>query len=240
MKNGFQNEIELLRAIDGKEYDQLSPNLKKIIDIAFKNRNGKIECVSGVGGDKSDIKISIDNESHTFSIKKGTGNSVHQEPVGDFLVYLEKNFNLGEEVKGFILDFIWGDGTQNGSGDVTNRVSATKYKKLFPEKVSKIQAYFNKIKRELIERFLINGKNSHWPAEFIYYGNTKTGFCCSATDCLNWVANNDSGGAISIGRLSFQAWNRNINGGNKSEKKRGVIQLKWGTIKDDIKKISNE
>ena len=42
---------------------------------------------------------------------------------------------------------------------------------------------------------------------------------------------------ISVGILTFQAWNRNINGGNKSEHKRGQIQLKWGGLKDDIKKI---
>jgi len=57
---------------------------------------------------------------------------------------------------------------------------------------------------------------------------------------VDWIASHNSKGAISIGKLTFQAWNRNINGGDKSEQKRGVIQLKWGSIKDDIKVIANE
>ena len=39
-------------------------------------------------------------------------------------------------------------------------------------------------------------------------------------------------------KLSFQAWNRNLKGKRKAEKKRGVIQLKWGGLKKDIKKIA--
>ena len=240
MQNGFQNEIELIAKINGKKYDQLNFNLKKIIDIAFKNKNGEIKCVSGKGGHKSDILIIIGEESHSFSIKKGTGNSLHQEPVNDFLIYLKNKFGLKKEVKECILDFIWADKTLDGTGKVMDRISASKYKKLFPRKILKIQNYFNEIKSDLIKRFLIDGKDSKESAEFIYYGNAKNGFCCSSNNSLNWLVNNKSNGAISVGRLSFQAWNRNINGGKKSEKKRGVIQLKWGTIKDDIKKISNE
>lgn len=238
MKTGFDNENELKEAIDGKEYDQLNSNLKKIILKTFKNKDGKIKCVSGGGGNKSDIVISIGEESHTFSVKKGTGNSLHQEPVNDFLIYLEKNFGIDNETRDSILSFIWGDGTLDGSGKISDRISASKYKKDFPENVDRIQKYFNKIKLDLIKRFLIDGKNSKVSAEYIYYGDIDGGFCCSSEDSLRWLVDNESNGAISIGRLSFQAWNRNINGGNKSEKKRGVIQLKWGTIKDDIKKIS--
>ncbi len=240
MQNGFQNEIELIDKINDKEYSQLNSNLKKLINISFADKKGKIKCVSGKGGGKSDIIITIGKESHSFSVKKGTGNSLHQEPVNNFLIYLKNKFGLKKEIKESILDFIWADKTLDGTGRVADRISAAKYKKLYQKNILKIQNYFNKIKTELIKRFLIDGKDSKESAEFIYYGNIKNGFCCSSKKSLNWLANNKSNGAISIGRLSFQAWNRNINGGNKSEKKRGVIQLKWGTIKDDIKKISNE
>ena len=42
----------------------------------------------------------------------------------------------------------------------------------------------------------------------------------------------------SVGGLTFQAWNRNINGGDKSENKRGVVQLKWGNIGRDLLNVT--
>ncbi|MFB0923981.1 MAG: hypothetical protein QMB65_01655, partial [Vicingaceae bacterium] len=58
----------------------------------------------------------------------------------------------------------------------------------------------------------------------------------SDDDMINFALNVNKR-PMSIGVLTFQAWNRNINGGNKSEKKRGQIQLKWGGLKEDIKQI---
>ncbi len=87
---------------------------------------------------------------------------------------------------------------------------------------------------------MIEGVQSNSSAEYVYYGTVEDGVCCKSDKIVEWIANNNSKGAISIGKLTFQAWNRNINGGDKSEKKRGVIQLKWGSIKDDIVMIANE
>jgi hypothetical protein len=237
--SGFDNENEIKISLNNKKIEDLNQNLQKLIRDSFNNYGGTIKCSKQAGKNKSDLKINIGNESHTYSIKKGTGNSIHQEAIEDFLKFLD-NYSITNQTKNNLRFFIWGDETINGTGQVKNRLSAPKFQKKYPEKVSEIQDFFKNIKEELIQRFVIIGAKSEISAEFIYYGTTHEGTCCKSSKVATWISNNPSNGAINIGRLTFQAWNRNINGGDKSEKKRGVIQLKWGSIKDDIKIIYNE
>lgn len=238
--SGFENEDKIMEAINGKKFNDLNYNLQQLIKDSFSSYQGKIEATKEAGQNKSDLKIIIGNESHTYSIKKGTGNSIHQEPIESFLEFLAQNYNIDEEMKDNLRLFIWGDGTLDGKAEVSNRLSAPQFKKQYPKVVETVQTFFNTIKTPLIKRFLIEGVQSNSSAEYVYYGTVESGVCCKSDKVVEWIANNNSKGAISIGKLTFQAWNRNINGGDKSEKKRGVIQLKWGSIKDDIEVIANE
>jgi len=238
--SGFENEDRIIEALNGKAFESLTANVQELIKSSFSNYVGVITAIKQAGLNKSDLKISIGNESHTYSIKKGTGNSIHQEPIEPFLEFLAQNYGIGEEMKNNLRLFIWGDGTLNGKGNVSDRLKVGEFKKQYPEVIILIQNFFNSIKEPLIKRFLIEGVQSNSSAEFVYYGTDQNGICCKSDKIVDWIANNPSNGAISIGKLTFQAWNRNINGGDKSEKKRGVIQLKWGSIKDDIQVIANE
>lgn len=237
--SGFENEDRIIEALNGKMFEDLDENLQQLIISSFSNYGAVIECIKQAGQNKSDLKISIGNESHTYSIKKGTGNSIHQEPIEPFLEFLAQNYSIDEQMKNNLRLFIWGDNTLDGTGEIFDRLSAPQFKKKHPQVVESIQEFFNTIKYPLIKRFLIEGVQSNSSAEFVYYGTQENGVCCKSNKIVDWIANNNSKGAISIGKLTFQAWNRNINGGDKSEKKRGVIQLKWGSIKDDIVVIAN-
>ncbi len=237
--SGFDNEDRIIRALNNTEFRELNNNLQKLIESSFSNYSGIIKCTKQAGQNKSDLKITMGSESHTYSIKKGTGNSIHQEPIEDFLEFLNI-YKINSQIKNSIRFFIWGDGSLNGSGKVQNRLSATQLKRQYPEKLLEIQTFFDSIKKSLIERFVITGAKSIISADYIYYGTIEEGVCCNSEKAVDWILNNPSNGAINIGRLTFQAWNRNIKGDDKSEKKRGSIQLKWGTVKDDIKLISYE
>jgi len=238
--SGFENENRIIKALNGKTFNELNANLKQLIRDSFINYQGNIEAIKQAGQNKSDLKITIGNESHTYSIKKGTGNSIHQEPIEPFLNFLAENYNISEATKNNLRQFIWGDGTLDGSGQVKDRLSVAQFKKFYPQAIEDIQNFFNYSKEPLIKRFLIEGVQSNSSAEYVYYGTVSSGVCCKSDKIVEWIANKHSGGAISIGKLTFQAWNRNINGGDKSEHKRGVIQLKWGSIKEDIEVIANE
>ena len=240
-KSGFDNEDLIKNALHNKRFTDLNENLKSLIKQCFVNYNEIISCEKQAGQNKSDLKITIGSESYTYSIKKGTGNSVHQEPVDKFITFLKTNYSLSDELEKDIRFFIWGDNTFDGKGKLSDRLDAPTLKKLYPELIQRINGFFTPIKKDLIKRFVIDGADcSSFSSDFIYYGDHLEGVCCESKKALNWLASNNCNGAIPVGRLSFQAWNRNINGGIASEKKRGVIQLKWGNIKEDIKKARDE
>ncbi|CAA6809131.1 MAG: AciI [uncultured Sulfurovum sp.] len=209
-----------------------------MIKKSFKAYEGIIHCKLLAGTNKSDIFIKIGNESHTYSIKMGRGNSIHQEPLDKFLNFLEAEYALKDETKENLQRFIWADGTTNGTGDIKERISSRKFKKRNPQRIQEMQTYFDTLKEPLIERFLIQGIKSESSAEFIYYGTVRKGVVCKSTDVLDWVSKHNAKGVLHIGKLTFQAWNRNLKGKKKAEKKRGIIQLKWGGLKKDIQKIA--
>ena len=244
-KEGFDNETIIMNELEGSKFKELNENLQDFLQFMFNNtleNNDVIHCSKKAGQNKSDIKITSNEKSHTVSIKSGTGNSAHQEPVEGFIEFLKGNYNISDEFANDLRKFIWGDETLDGTGQVDNRLSASKFKKKYPEVVERIKDFFYSHKDDLIRRFVIEGPKSTSTPEFIYYGDIDNGCWEKSENVLNWLANddNESNGAIPVGRLTFQAWNRNINGGNKSEHKRGVIQLKWGSIGEDLELIMRD
>lgn len=239
MKNrGFKNEKELITALNQKYFYQLNKNLKNMVKKSFKEYKEIISCQSLAGMNKSDIQIKIGVESHTYSVKMGQGNSIHQEPLDEFLKFLETEYALKEQTKENLQRFIWADGTTNGTGEIKKRISSRKFKKRNPQAIKEIQTYFDTLKEPLLKRFLIQGIKSKSSAEFIYYGTVRKGVVCKSTDVLDWVSKHKAKGTLHIGKLTFQAWNRNLKGKKRAEKKRGIIQLKWGGLKKDIQKIA--
>ena len=235
--NAFNNEDEIINTLKCVSYQNLSSDLKKaLIKINDGVTPNALSAEKYGGSNKADLAIVMDNKKYFVSVKKGTGNSVHQEPIEDFIIFLKTNFEDDISVFNDLRHFIWGDGTLDGTGNVENRISASKYKSEFPNKVKNIQDYFNKHKKELLERFLINGAVSNKKADYLFYGDINNCKVVSDEDMIKFAFNVNKR-PISIGVLTFQAWNRNINGGNKSEHKRGHIQLKWGGLKDDIKNL---
>jgi len=239
MKNsGFQNEQKIIKYLQNKRFSELNKNFKKFINNSFSKQSGTIFCQQEGGINKSDIKITIADESHTYSIKSGKGNSVHQESIESFIEYLKKEHQLTSTLEKYLLQFIWADETTDGSGEVKNRRSSKQFRKKYPHIISEIQKYFESIKEPLLRRFIIEGVSSTSSAEFIYYGTEKKGICCKSEKVIEWLSKHDSRATLHIGKLSFQAWNRNLKGKVKAEKKRGIIQVKWGGIKKDLRKIA--
>lgn len=243
-KDGFDNETRLMNALDNKKYNELNENLKKTINYISEKPVDDNEIINAykLGGvNKTDLVIEFNSNSYNLSIKKGTGNSVHQEKVEDFISFLKEEYDITYDLKNDILYFIWGDGTLDGTGKVSDRVSAVEFKSKNPDKIKNIKEFFHENKKDLIERFLIKGLKSDSSPDYMYYGTPEEGTVINAQDALDWLSddeNEKTQSPLPIGRLTFQAWNRNINGGDKSEKKRGVIQLKWSSVGKDLKTIS--
>jgi hypothetical protein len=243
---GFSNEDEIRVSLNNKIFGELNKNLQKFLTFCCKIKipaNTKISCYKAPGQSKSDLIIKV-GEIKTFgvSIKSGSGNSVHQEPVEDFLNYLSKEFSISEQLKNDIRFFIWGDGTYDGSGKKKDRLSAVQLKRKYPEMIDRIKSFLKSHKRELIIRFVIRGPKSSFEPNYVYYGNKDEGLWAKSEDVLEFLCKeeNESKSTIPVGALTFQAWNRAIGEDSKSEHKRGVIQLKWPSLRENMKKLMGQ
>lgn len=238
--SGFRNEYELIKYLNNQKIKNLNNNMKDFIIFLFGNIDEEhfIQAISGKKGQKPDMIISIDNKIKRISIKKGTGNSVHQEKIDMFVEFLI-SINIPKEIINKLLKFHWGDGTANGTG--IQRISSSEYKKQFSKEIDIINEEFNKEKniKEFINRFIIQGKYYEYDfVDALYYGNVNEGHWASRNEILNYIVKNifylDS---IHFGPLTYQIWNRCLNFNPKTENRRNVMQVKWGSLLNDLLNI---
>jgi len=241
--SGFVNEDELFQALNGKYYPQLNGNMQEF--ICFVNNcsvpRSKIIAEKTGGQEKCDLVIVLDGKRTKVSIKKGAGNSVHQEPLETFISYLRENYtDFFEYLADDIRFFIWGDGTLDGKGKKEHRMRASEIAGGYPEKIKRIKIFLKKHKRELIKRFLLEGitRNS---VDFIFYGNSEAGLWALSEEVLELLCSEKYESkriTLPVGGLSLQAWNRAIGDTAEStERKRGVIQAKWGKLQEHLEII---
>ena len=238
MSSGFDNENEIINEfVKNNNYLNLNDNLKKVL---LKINNNKIPNTFHAkkygGTSKADLSIIVDEKEYYISVKKGTGNSLHQEPIEDFIFFLSSEIENNESVFDDLRYYIWGDGSLCGTAPINKRMNATEIKKKHPSKIYNIQNYFNKHVIKLTNRFVINGSVSKNKADFLLYGDITNCIIVGESNLMTFV-NNTTKKPLSIGVLTFQAWNRNLTGIQNKENRRGQIQLKWGTLKTDLNKI---
>lgn len=235
--SGFENEYELIEYLNSKKIKDLNSNMKDFIFFIFGNIDEEniIQATSGKSGQKPDMIITINNVIKRISIKKGTGNSVHQEKVDVFVEFLE-SINISNETINKLLKFHWGDGTSDGTG--SQRISSSDYKQQFPEEIEMINKEFNKEKniKEFIYRFIMQGKSDDYDiVDALYYGNVNEGHWASKDEIIEYVVNNIfSLDSIHFGPLTYQIWNRCLNFNPNTENRRRVMQVKWGSLLNDL------
>ena len=83
-KDGFENEDLILDALNNKKFIDLNSNLKQAILDMYGDKissDSLIKAYKKGGVNKTDLIVEIDSQKYNISIKKGTGNSVHQEKL---------------------------------------------------------------------------------------------------------------------------------------------------------------
>ena len=238
MSTGFTNENDLYSAMCGKKSHEISKHLQDNIILKLDpdfSPNGIVLCSKMGGNKKPDLELVLNKKSYFLSIKKGSGNSVHQEKLDTFIPYLQKEFNVNPEIVKYIKLFIWSDGTIDGSGQISDRMSIRQMAKKYNLEKNIVQTFFEINKKKLIRRFMQYGRNEQQVgATHVYYGEVDSGCLKSIDQVIDYLVLNNGGGILNIGKLSFQAWNIVQNGNPNTEDRRGVIQLKWGGINTEI------
>ncbi len=90
MNNGKQNEFDFVLMLNGKKVSSLDPNTYDLIHAIYNNidDNCIIKSWKNHFKQKTDVMISIDGIIKGISIKNGSRNSVHVEPLSSFCFFL--------------------------------------------------------------------------------------------------------------------------------------------------------
>lgn len=215
--DGLDNELEIVTHLNEKKFSEINNNLKRFLKFLNNNRELNEDTVIYARklskSVKTDIIITFNRTNYNISVKKGTGNSVHQETIDLFVDFINRHTNPSELIEDF-RHFI-------NSFD-SNRT----YFKKYPQKRRRIQQFFDLNARPLLIRFLKTGKFDVGHADYLYHGTLEKGKFETIDNVIDAMISESRRGSASlyVGHLTFQKWNTN------NLKKRGSIQLKASTI----------
>lgn len=186
---------------------------------------------------KTDFYIRLANcKNHKcISVKKGIKNSVHVEPIMELIHFLIEN-HIPRHVIIKLLEYHYADGTRNGTGKI--RMTSEEYKVNHQADIDAINKAINneKLLKEAIDRFVIQGKNSEEKIDAILYGVPNDFFWIKRNDIYKIILSkkDNYSTAVHFGSLTCQPLNRCINRNPLYEKKRYCVQIKWYNLCDDI------
>lgn len=254
--HGFNNESLIVQSLNKQKLKSLNSNLKKFVKDICKDNEIPVSEGMVIGAKiepnnklKQDFYITLAEKEFGISAKMGTGNSVHQEKIEDFINWLSKTaIGLTDEIKDCFRFFIWADGSTNGQapiiknkdGIIIGRFGGKDFKKLYPEKREILQEFLEKNAAIILNRAIFQGKNNS-KVDYVYHGNPLNGVWISKEEILTFNIQNPKSEDIknmptlSVGKLTVQAWNVSLKG--NTEKKRGEIQFKYSSMIDDFEKL---
>lgn len=236
-KNGFENEIEFVTKINNKKVNELDFYMQLFIEDLFGDIDDSllVNCYKNEILQKFDIFIKIGNVIKRVSIKKGVKNSVHTEPISEFIHFLIENKMPRKLIINF-LKYHYADGSTNGTG--SQRLSIFEYKNKHQKEIDEINKFINQehVLRNAIDRFIIYGRNSVNGIDAIIYGVPNDFIWIKKDDIYNLLIRNRNiySTAIHFSSLTYQPLNRCINHNPKYDKCRFISQIKWYNISDDI------
>ena len=239
--HGFKNEQNIVNSLNEKTYKELNLNMKNFVDYiaSCDGIDVTVETVIGAHIEKNnkkkqDLYINLLDKEYAVSVKMGKGNSTHQEKCEDFIDYIVEKFDASEELCDDIRIMTWCDGTIDGSGKVSDRMSKKEYLLRYKDGIGRIREFIHKHEKDLIKRVLFVGKHES-KVDFIYHGTELDGKWISADELVEYQMNNlqSLGSALAkVGRMNLQVWNRSLTG--NSDKKRGQIQIKYSGMEEDL------
>jgi len=242
--SGFANENEIIDYLNTtKYYDNLNGNFKSFLSFLFRqNLNGKIiKAYKPTGQVKPDIGIIIDESEKYVSVKKGSGNSVHQEQLVQFESFLN-TCGVSNEIINHLKEFHYGDGSTDGNGG--DRIRASQWQAQNPQKITQINDALNteNMLMESLNRFLFMGNIPNAPiVDILYHGNIENGLWASREEIIeHLIPNRNHTTTVHFSNLTYQVWNRNLNYNPKTANRRHTMQLKWPSLTNDLIDITEK
>ena len=237
MQDGIKNECDFVKYLHGRKVRYLHPLFTMCFNEIYGtiNRNSIVYCWRNRSKQKYDIFISISGTVKRASIKMGSKNSVHIEPISEFVHFLIKNGVDGRIISEY-LRYHYTDGTTNGRG--LERQSVAEYKQNNQSKIDEINVAINtpSIIKEATTRFVLKGRNSKEEIDLLIYGTIYDFLWITKEDIIEIIsrkANTYSTG-VHFANLSCQPMGRCLNRNPLYEKNRFCVQIKWFNLFDEI------
>lgn len=234
--NGYQNERNFIKNLNNKKYCEINILLQDLLHSLFPKIQNQdiIKSYKYSRYAKADIIIEVNGIQKGISIKSGICNSVHIEPINNFIQYLKKlKFQETKE----LLKYLYSDGTINNSGNY--RLTTKEYVQENTSSIASINSALTPLKQNLITRFLIKTDVNYKINVDAFIEGTVNDFIWATTDeVINYLASvNKDSSSVHISNLYIQNWNKNIKRNPKYEHCRNYIQIKWYSIFDDLIQI---
>ena len=248
--HGFSNESNIVEYLNDSSFCNINKNMQDFLTFVFGKQflnnaiikaglTQKIERKSP----KPDIWITIEDQTKYVSLKEGSGNSVHQEPLSEFCDYLKQN-KISIDTIQSLKFYHYGDDTVDGTGDV--RHATAQVKSMYRDKIQNANNELNKRENlvKILNRVLFAGSfKNPIVVDAIYHGTVQEGIYTSRHELIAYLLGhadpcNMSG--IQFSELTYQPWTRDPNRSAAHPDRREVMQVKWGTMKRTIKIIEKE
>lgn len=244
---GVANEVNIVAALNGKLFSSVNATHRHFLSQIYPGINGNdvihAEKIGGLGL-KPDVVITANESKCNVSVKKGGGNSVHQENIKYFIPFCKSVLGMTDVERDDFLKFLYGDGTLDGHGDLADRMSQEDVIRNYTEEIRSIQSFLDRNKRVLVERFLIYGRlgaEKDIKADYVYHGDEAEAVWCPLSTAVDYLIDQTApSDGPSIGPLTLQTWGRNLSGVEAQEDRRNSIQVKWATCRDDIQEINEQ
>ena len=103
--NGLDNESIIVNHLNGKKFSEINDNLKRFLiflNISRELNESTIISAQRLSKNvKTDIIITFNGRNYNISVKKGSGNSVHQETIKFFVEFINKHAVASELIEDF-------------------------------------------------------------------------------------------------------------------------------------------
>ena len=243
--HGKLTEDELMLAFNNHKVSDLSPNLQYILEELFGalETNEIITCSQPEIPIKPDLIITYKGITMGLSIKTGTSEFIHGEPIEKFVEYLS-NIGVSEKTITTILKYHFGDGTIDGTGEYRMDLSALKYQ--MQDEIREANTELNSdpdLLSRIITRMLFQGwSKDAMSADAIYHGNLYNGVIATKTQIMKHIKRKywNYYDNLHVGPIFLRPHARYIGTEIKSEFSRHKIDGFWTNMVSDLKYISKK
>lgn len=240
--SGLVNEDELIKAIDGKRFDELGKNLQFNLKALFDGIDNDVfhaEKTDPAG--KPDIKLTYHGLEHFMSVKSGAAEHIHSEEIKKFILAIREK-GISTKTQKTILKFQFGDGTLDGTGKIRMDYEHLYYKLKDEIALANIELNQNKdFVVDMILKFIFFGNNKNLqPADCIYFGEPDYGVLATPKQITKHLQRKSYSylNNLHIGPVLFAPRARYVNFIERSPEQRYWVSFRWVQMERDLNYIS--